>query len=420
MRANCLKRGAVVTRCLSAITLVVGFAGCAIIGPRSITAGRMAYAEAITSTSDEQMLQMIVRYRYGLHLSPLAVSGVTANVRIETNAGVNVGIGSSSAYQGNLVPLSAGVAYEENPIISYAPIDNSAYLSQFLSPVPLEMALLLMRSAEDRSLTCFMLLERINGLKNTSRSEADDAMASFVRAVEIIAGFFESDLAEFVSLGERQFGMLIQVEEIRGQQRTPELIELMRLLELNDLLGEARWTGQLPTGRIAGQNQPESSDDVAADQPPKSTDDEDQDEGGLAGADADAVERSEREVLVISLRFSAVSDGSSLALTTRSLFDMVRIAADSIDVPEEHIVRGLTAESRIHGLPGSLIRIHRSKDRPADAAVATRLYDWWYYIDASDTRSKWYFTTLSSLWSAQIASADQGTRTPLLTVPVSR
>jgi hypothetical protein len=318
------------------------------------------------------------------------------------------------------VPLSAGVAYEENPIISYAPIDNSAYLSQFLSPIPLETTLLLIRSAEDRRLVCIMLLERINGLKNTNRPQADEAMASFVRAVEIMAGFFESDLVEFVSLDEQQFGLLIQVEELSWLQRTPELIELMELLELNDLLGEIRWTGQLPSGRIAGDEQSNASENVATDGQRTSKDQKDEYEGGLAGADAGAIERSERDVLVISLRFSAVSDGSSLALTTRSLFDMVRIAADAMDVPEEHIDRGLTTESRINGLAGNLIRIRRSKDRPTDAAVTTRLYDWWYYIEASDTRSKRYFTTLSTLWSAQIASAEQGVRTPLLTLPVSR
>jgi hypothetical protein len=402
------------------VVLLLGLAGCATIGPRSITAGRLAYAEAITSTSDEQMLQMIVRQRYGLHLAPLAVSGVTANVRIQTNAGVNVGIGSSSAYQGNLVPLSAGVAYEENPIISYTPIDNSAYLSQFLSPIPLDTTVLLIRSAEDRRLICFMLLERINGLKNTNRPQADESVASFVRAVEIIIGFFEFDLAEFVSLGDHQFGLLIQVEELEWLQRTSELIELMQLLELNDLLGEVHWTGELPSGKIAGDDRSESSDDATRDQPSKSTDDGEEDEQGLAGADAGAVERSERDVLVISLRFSAVSDGSSLAMTTRSLYDMMRIAADAVDVPEEHVERGLAAQPRILGLAGDLIRIRRSKSRPIDAAVATRLYDWWYYIDASDARSKGYFGTLSTLWSAQIASAGQGTQTPLLTVPVSR
>ena len=82
--------------------------GCAVVGPRSINMGRADYNEAINKTEDEQMLLSIVKGRYGETFSLLAVSGVAANVRFNTNVGVQAGFGDSENYAGNLVPFSGG------------------------------------------------------------------------------------------------------------------------------------------------------------------------------------------------------------------------------------------------------------------------------------------------------------------------
>ena len=84
--------------------------------------GRVDYNEAINQTENEQMLLSIVKARYGETFSLLGVSGVAANVRFRTSAGVNVGFGPSENFSGNLVPFSGGIAIEENPTITYKPI----------------------------------------------------------------------------------------------------------------------------------------------------------------------------------------------------------------------------------------------------------------------------------------------------------
>lgn len=88
------------------------------------------------------MLLSIVRGRYGETFSLLAVRGVHANVRFRTNADVNAGFGPEADYDGNLVPFSGGVAYEENPTIAYAPVQGEQYLRQLLSPIPLDILVL--------------------------------------------------------------------------------------------------------------------------------------------------------------------------------------------------------------------------------------------------------------------------------------
>ncbi len=106
----------------------VAMQGCTLVGPASIKSGRMVYSETITATDQEQMLRAIVRDRYEESIALLSVASVTANVSTTRSIGINAGFGEDSAYAGNLVPFSAGVVYEENPTISYLPVDTPAYL----------------------------------------------------------------------------------------------------------------------------------------------------------------------------------------------------------------------------------------------------------------------------------------------------
>ena len=135
------------TKTITATMLVLlsalGFSGCAVVGPQSITAGRGVYAEVINRTEDEQILNVIVRQRYDETFGMMSVASVTANLRFSTQAGTNIGIGDSDNYAGNLVPFSAGVAYEENPTISYVPLSGEEFMRRMLSPVSVnEWALL--------------------------------------------------------------------------------------------------------------------------------------------------------------------------------------------------------------------------------------------------------------------------------------
>jgi hypothetical protein len=86
--------------------------------------GRADYNEARNKTEDEKMLLSIVKGRHGKTFSLPAVSGVDANVRFRTNAGVEVGFGPTYNYDGNLSPFSGGLAYEKNPTITYTPVQS--------------------------------------------------------------------------------------------------------------------------------------------------------------------------------------------------------------------------------------------------------------------------------------------------------
>ena len=82
--------------------------GCTVVGPKSIRSGRMAYNEAISETNNQQILKLVVQDRYEERGNLLAVSSVTANVKVSSRAGIQAGFGSIDNYAGNLVPFSGG------------------------------------------------------------------------------------------------------------------------------------------------------------------------------------------------------------------------------------------------------------------------------------------------------------------------
>lgn len=117
--------------------ILVVFSGCSRVGPTSISMGRAAYNEAINKTEDEQLLLAIVKERYGETSTLLAVNSIAANVRFKSSATIDIGYGPAVNYEKNLVPFSGGLAYEENPTITYMPVQGEHYIRQLLSPIPL-------------------------------------------------------------------------------------------------------------------------------------------------------------------------------------------------------------------------------------------------------------------------------------------
>jgi hypothetical protein len=116
----------------------------ATLGPGAIVRGRGLYNDVITETNNAQILEAIVRARYGEPVAMLSVASVTASLRASANGEAQLGFGPRSNYDGNLVPLSIGVAYEDNPTISYVPVQGERYAKSLLTPVELEVLVLLL------------------------------------------------------------------------------------------------------------------------------------------------------------------------------------------------------------------------------------------------------------------------------------
>lgn len=159
MRKLALVRGA-------ALTVAAVMSGCAWVGPEIVRSGRPAYNDAILTTSDQQLLQNIVRMRFVDSIGFLAVSSVTANVSVSATGGVQLGFGSESNYSGNLVPFTGTLRAEQNPTISYTPVAADHLLRQFAAAVPLDLAILMVNSAHSHAHAWWAIVRRVNNLRN--------------------------------------------------------------------------------------------------------------------------------------------------------------------------------------------------------------------------------------------------------------
>jgi len=345
--------------CLMSCLLV----GCAVVGPRSIKAGRVAYAEAINQTQDEQILLAIVKGRYGQTSTLLEVNSVIANLRFRAEAGVEAGFRGAGAPGDDL--LIGGLAYEENPTITYAPVQGEDYIQQLYSPVPLDLFLLMLRSTNPNAQVWTLLVNRINGLRNPeflrgSRTEPDPRFVRLTELLSMLANADALDLVKSTNTGAA-FGVWLNP---RTDEDATLVAEVLELLEL----------------------------------PSRSAD---------------------RTAMLIPVYFGIRADDSwGIGITTRSTFNLAEILRASVEVPEKHAESGLTEEYPPAGLAGRGIGIHSSPRKPEDQSLMVKYRGHWFWIDDTDRKTKSVFRLMRTLWSISIANSDASAQAPSLTLPV--
>jgi len=351
-----------------AVPLVIAclLAGCSVVGPTTIRSGRLAYNEAITDTNNQQLLKMVVYNRYGEQGNLLAVSSVTANVSVRTSSALQFGFGDADNYAGNLVPLTAGSTYEENPTISYIPVAGEKYTRQLMSPLSINLLALFAGTLTDPSSIYTALIANINGIHNPDflfyPSEADPR---FTRVVTLMTALTQGQCLHWIEEPhDHSFSIVI---DDYAPAYTVEVRELL------DLLG-------LPA--------------------PKDS--------------------STRLILPVSLALHGRENGG-IGIITRSVFDLGEILSAAIELPEHEKNDGVAITYPPPGLAGKNLRIRYSRDKPKHAYISVEYRDGWFYIDESDQDTKGFFRLMSTLWSVTIAeNTNMGTAAPVLTVPVSR
>ncbi|MDX2507646.1 MAG: hypothetical protein QNL62_24665, partial [Gammaproteobacteria bacterium] len=123
--------------------------------------------------------------------------------------------------------------------------------------------------------------------------------------------------------------------------------------------------------------------------------------------------------IILPLHETVGSSTSAVHIKARSAWEVLRIFGDGIAIPPAHLEAGIveplksavTEEKRF-------IMIRSSEKRPDDATVRIRFRDRWFYIDATDTRSKRAFGLLRTFIGMRLADPATAHKAPVLTVPV--
>lgn len=349
--------------------MLVGFvalslSGCATLGPNTLAAGRGVYNEVIKSTEDEQTLNIIVRDRYSETFGMLAVTNVTASVRAEAHLSADAAIGNRENYAGNLVPLQAGIAYEDNPTISYEPIGGETFIRRMLRPITLEQLVLIARASPENELAMRTLIRSVNGIRNLPAG-GNEQSSKFERFLELWSTLHTAQVLDVVRTDDEDAGYFVNLVGY-GNGYADAVRELLALLGLRK---------HVPDGR---------------------------------------------QILIpLRLSIGGASD-DAIDLETRSVLQVIRVIGRDVDIPTSHLAAGIVEDLGGIGnqtTPQS-ISVRSSRGKPTNATVSVFFRDWWFYIDAKDTRSKQGFVVLQMLIGMQMEDTGGGERSPVLTIPV--
>ena len=354
-------------RRLSVLLVLAMLAGCSMVGPSTISHGRADYNEAINRTDDEQLLMALVRGRYGETSRLLAVTSVAANVRFAANAGAEVGYGTEELNEWTFGPFRGGVAYEENPTISYAPVQGEKYLRQIMSPIPLDLLILALRSSANPAELFTLLVKSINGIKNPDFIKPPSGRTDprFLRVVLILQDLSDADVIHWVRDRREGMGFSAVIRDY-APEFSAKAIELLTILGL-------------------------------------------------------PVPKDRTEDIVLPVHFALRrKEPEGLAVATRSTMDIIEILRASVDVPGDHVQSGLALSYPPKGLSGRGVQIRFAEERPTNVSVAVFYGGYWFYIGRADQRTKRAFRNLRALWDISIASAAAQQPAPILTLPVSR
>ena len=340
----------------------LGLCGCAVVGPRSITAGRGVYAEVINRTEDEQILNVVVRQRYDETFGMISVSSVTASLRFRAQAGTNIGIGDSDDYAGNLVPLSAGIAYEENPTISYVPLSGEDFTRRMLSPVSTREWVLIAGNAKHPGRVLGLAARSVNGLRNPILGDAPPS-PEFARFIELYDRLSRTGVLDIVQAAGAKGKHLWDIHDYEDAH-----VDSVR--ELLDLIGI----------------------DVKLD----------------------------GSTILLPIRAGVGRSRSAIHVETRSPFEVLRVFGAGVEIPSTHLEAGIVepVEWAVQGAE-RFMTIHSSEKRPKDATVRIRFRDRWFYIDATDAQSKRAFVFLRTFIGIRLAEAGTIQRAPVITIPAN-
>lgn len=346
-----------------AILIAAAASGCMRLGPDMVRSGRPAYNDAILATADGQLLQNIVRIRFLDSIGFLTVNAITASFSVSASGSVDVGWGSTGNYAGNLVPFRGGVTAEQNPTISYSPVSGDHLLRQFVAEIPVERAILIIRSARDPGTGWRAVVRRVNNLRNPDFPEPPQMAVDprFEEVVHLLGELQRIGILYWVKLTGAQsgFGFVLHSYSPANSREAARLLELL------------------------GIPRPE---------------------------------REGRDVVVPVQSSVGSPEPGSISIESRSVLDLMRLAAAGIEVPA-NTPGALRFPERGPAAQG--FRIHSSSSEPSDTRVLAKYRGRWYYIDNNDEASKQWFIILQLLVNAQLPDISAGT-VPVLTIPVKR
>jgi len=342
--------------------MVLILTGCASIGPPSVTTDRFDYNTAIANSWKEQTLLNIVKIRYVDMPLFVDVASIVSGYTLQSTVSLGGTVSSEKAVQGDFASLGASGTFTDRPTITYQPITGQQFNRSFMTPIPPSAILFMIQNGWNAELIYPLAVDSVNGIRGrvSGGSNARSGDPKYFRMVELMRIIQKSGVIGMrIIKGKDDRDTTIMF--LHKQNLPPDVAETSR--ELTDLLG-------LRPG-----------------------------------------------IQDVKVRYGLIpTDDTEIAMTTRSLLQIMIELATQINAPPEHVTEGRTIPTLSWDDGGnSLISINHSTEKPEDAFVAVKYRDYWFYIDDRDLLSKRTFTFLMILFSVTETGGKEGL--PLVTIP---
>ncbi|OIP98231.1 MAG: hypothetical protein AUK55_03260 [Syntrophobacteraceae bacterium CG2_30_61_12] len=345
--------------------LLLTCAGCAGVGPHTVARDRFDYTSAISDSWKAQMLINMVKMRYGDTPTFLDVASVINQYSVESQVDLRFSWADPvTAALTNTQSTGGATRYIDRPTITYSPISGDKFARSFMTPIPPASILSLIQANYPVDLVFRLCVHSVNGIRNRFGGAARARPAD----------------PEFYPLLERMKRLQAAgAIGLRVQKTTEKNATLMTIrgkmdaASAEDSLAARRMLGLAPTA----------------------------DEFSVAYA-------------------SLASNDREVAILSRSILEIIIDLASYIEVPEVHVeenrVNPTQTEDTGSGVPSTpLIRIHSSRDQPADAFAAVPYHGYWFWIDDRDLPSKRMFSFLMFIFTLVETGGKEGA--PIVTIP---
>lgn len=348
------------------IALAIGLAGCQHYGPRSIVADRLPYNESIATSWKEQTLLNIVKMRYMdtpfFVDVPQITSGFTIQGIATANGGISPPVNPVASFAQQLgLNLNLQGAYQDRPTISYQPQTGSQFIRNLTSPINPGSVIFLLQSGYPADVVLNLTVDSINDVKNQSVTggEFRPADPAFIRVTQALR---KAQLAGHVGIridrdkdNKDSVAFFFQNKNV-DPEVAKELAEVRKILRLDPDQTHFRVTF-----------------------------------GGTA------------------------ANANEISILSRSVFRILQELSADVDVPIEHLARGIAPPLGNELEMGMAhFHVHSGCEKPCDPFVAVRYEERWFWIEKSDSQSKRTMGNLLVL----LALADTGTKEnlPLITI----
>jgi hypothetical protein len=400
--------------------------GCS-FGPKVLEQTHGRYQEAVIHVKEEQLLRNIVHLRYAEPPFSLEVADIAAQYELSAQAEARPFFIAPNPSNSNVFRTFTAILPDafcegaNRPTLTFHPADDAQAVQSFFTPIPADTLMFLTQAGWPVSSVVRLWVERLNGVPNAAAGPPYQASPDFARFLRV------TELAQLAQ--EREWASLTTEEQLTevGGPLPAEAMTAAALVEAAKNGMEYRPRGDGKTWALVRKGRKL----VVEVNPAEVGRPELAEFFSLLNLSPGAA----RYELVVSTTvvpdplLHPTAPTAELRAQPRSTAQVWCFLSNGVEVPLEHLRCGLASQPQDptgqpfdgRAITQGLFTVHACAGHrpPANAFVAVRYRDYWYYIDDHDQKSKETFALVLQISRLDFGRLQRGGG-PVLTLPVGR